>query len=474
MPVPLRQPLQFVTPRLGDALRGVTELVRDAGGTAYLVGGSVRDHLLGRVVRDLDVEVFGIEANRLKSLLEERFPLDLVGRAFGVLKLRGVPIDIGLPRRETKIGRGHRGFAVDSDPWLPLESAARRRDFTLNAIYLDPLKELIEDPVGGTVDLERRILRHTSPAFAEDPLRVMRGMQLTARYELQADPVTVELCRRIQPEGLARERIFDEWRKLLLLGRKPSSGLAFLRDSGWLSYFPELEALTHCRQDPDWHPEGDVWIHTLHALDAFVAERTGDDREDLVVGLAVLCHDLGKPLTSVREAGGSRIRSPQHESAGEAPTRSFLARLTDQRDLVDAVVPLVREHLKPQFLYDAQASDAAVRRLARRVGRIDRLVRVARADSRGRPPRESGEFPAGDWLLERARALAVETRRPEPLLLGRDLLDLGAEPGPELGDLLTACYEAQLDGDFTTREAGRDWVRRLIAGDASEPTGNDS
>jgi tRNA nucleotidyltransferase (CCA-adding enzyme) len=335
VPVPLRDPLRFADPHLGVVLAKVAALVRDAGGTAYLVGGCVRDHLLGGMVRDLDLEVFGLEADRLQRELAARYRLDLVGRAFGVLKLRGVPVDVGLPRRETKIGRGHRGFTVDSDPWLPLDVAARRRDFTLNAIYLDPLRDQLEDPVGGIADLERRILRHTSPAFAEDPLRVLRGMQLAARYEFAVDPVTVELCRRIQPEDLARERIYDEWRKLLLLGRRPSLGLAFVRETGWLRYYPELEALTRCPQDPVWHPEGDVWTHTLHALDAFADERIGDDREDLVVGLAVLCHDFGKPLTSVRAGGGTRVRSPRHESAGEEPTRAFLARLTDQRDLIN-------------------------------------------------------------------------------------------------------------------------------------------
>ncbi|MFO7654913.1 MAG: HD domain-containing protein [Candidatus Krumholzibacteriia bacterium] len=459
---PLQRPLQYDEPRLGEVLTGIARRVREAGGTAYLVGGGVRDHLLGEVVRDLDLEVFGLEPHRLQALLERHHRLDLVGRTFGVLKLRGLPVDVSIPRRELKTGQGHRGFTVDADPFLPLGMAARRRDFTVNALYLDPLQSEVVDPVGGLADLGDRVLRHASAAFVEDPLRVLRAMQLAARFEMTVAPETVALCRRIGTEGLARERIGEEWRKLVVRGRRPSRGLTFLRASGWLDHYPELAALVDCGQDPVWHPEGDVWTHTLHALDAFAAERVHDPWEDLVVGLAVLCHDLGKPATTRRDEETERIRSLRHESAGEEPTRSFLARLTAHADLVAAVVPLVRHHLKPQGLYDAGASDAAIRRLASKVGRIDRLVRVARADALGRPPL-AGTFPAGDWLLERARALAVADSRPQPLVRGRDLIALGVSPGPQMGALLEELYEAQLDGRFITAEEGLERARRLIA-----------
>jgi tRNA nucleotidyltransferase (CCA-adding enzyme) len=198
-------------------------------------------------------------------------------------------------------------------------------------------------------------------------------------------------------------------------------------------------------------------------MDVFAAERSGDPWEDQVVGFAVLCHDLGKPATSAQDGDSGRIRSPGHEQAGEEPTRSFLGRFTDQRDLIDQVVPLVREHLKPLALYEAGAGDAAIRRLARRVGRIDRLVRVARADALGRPPRSTGAFPAGDWLLQRARELAVEKARPRPLIQGRDLVALGLAPGAHFKAILAACYEAQLDGRFATLAEGRAYAKRLVA-----------
>jgi tRNA nucleotidyltransferase (CCA-adding enzyme) len=439
----------------------VCETIAAAGGRAWLVGGVVRDLYLGLCTGDLDLEVFGLPAADLRAVLEKEFALDLVGQSFGILKLRGWPVDIGLPRREAKIGLGHKGFEVDSDPDMPLKEAAARRDFTINAVYLDPLTSAVEDPFRGLTDLADRKLRHTSPAFDEDPLRVLRAMQLAARFDLQVVPETVKLCRGIEPEGLTSERIFGEWTKLVTLGRVPSRGMQFLRDSGWLQYFPELEALIGVPQDAQWHPEGDVWIHTLHCLDAFAAEKTGHPWEDLVVGLAVLCHDLGKPATTETDDQGV-IRSFGHEALGVSLTEQFLGRMSSHRKLLKEVSPLVAEHMRPGSLYREKASDAAVRRLAARVGRIDRLVRVARADAFGRPPLPADEYPAGDWLLEVARRLDIESHPPEPLVLGRHLMALGQKPGPAFGKILDRCYEAQLAGKFTTVEKGISYAESLL------------
>ena len=235
-------------PALGGAVREVCFRVAAAGGRAWLVGGTVRDCALGLVPGDADLEVFGLEPDRLVEVLAEGFALDLVGRSFGILKLKDWPVDVGLPRRESKTGPGHRGFAVASDPQLPLPVAAARRDFTINAVYLDPLTGEVADPWRGLDDLEAGVLRHTSEAFGEDPLRVLRGMQLASRYALTPDHLTVAVCRAMTPEGLAHERVFGEWEKLLTLGGQPSRGLGFLEDTGWLAYFPELDALRGCPQ----------------------------------------------------------------------------------------------------------------------------------------------------------------------------------------------------------------------------------
>lgn len=435
-----------------DDLLAICGDVHAAGGRALLVGGSVRDALQGVVPQDLDVEVYGLAPERLTALLGQRYRFDLVGRAFGVIKLRGVPIDVALPRRESKTGLGHKGFEVLSDPDMTIEEAAMRRDFTINALAFDPLTENLFDPCNGVSDLTAGVLRHTSIKFIEDPLRVLRGMQFAARFDMRVAPETVALCRTLEPEGLSAERVFDEWKKLIVKGVRPSRGLAFLYDCGWITYYPELAALAGCLQEPEWHPEGDVWTHTLHCMDAFAAEeRIGDAWEDLIVGLAVLCHDLGKPATTLFERG--RLRSVGHEEAGAGPTRTFLARMTAQQDLIDQVVALVVHHLRPRMLYDARSGDSAIRRLARNV-RIDRLVRVSRADASGRPPLPSDGAEPAEWLLQRAHALEVAAAAPTPVVMGRHLLDSGMKPGPELGRLLAMCYEAQLDGVFATLEDG--------------------
>jgi tRNA nucleotidyltransferase (CCA-adding enzyme) len=454
--------LPISDPVLRAALDRLAGLCRQAGGRAWVVGGAARDALLDREVVDCDVEVHGIAAGDLEDLLAGSFALDAVGRAFGVLKLRGLPIDVSLPRTESKSGLGHRGFLVRSDPHLPLAEAARRRDFTINAIALDPLTGELADPLGGRDDLRARRLRHCSEAFGEDPLRVLRGMQLAARFDLDPDPRTVAICRSIKPEGLARERIWQEWRKLLLLGRTPSRGLRFLRDTRWLSHFPPLAALDGLPQDPVHHPEGDVYTHTGLCLDVFAGQRTGDETEDLVVGLAVLCHDLGKPLVQRRDPDG-RIRTPGHAEQGEELARAFLLDLTGQPDLVRQVAPLVRHHGQPVQLYRQQSGDAAVRRLAVAVGRIDRLLRVVRADRGGRATAAELDPPAVRWLSAQVSRLGLDTARPEPLIRGRHLRHRGIEPGPRYGAILQACFEAQLDGLFADEASGLAFLERWLA-----------
>ncbi|MGE0727933.1 MAG: CCA tRNA nucleotidyltransferase [Acidimicrobiia bacterium] len=458
--------------RVAAVVGALCRAVRDEGGVAHLVGGCVRDAAMGRPITDVDIEVFELPVERIEALLGGIVPFSLVGASFGVFKVHGLPIDVSVPRRERKVGHGHRAFEIDANPHLDPAEAAARRDFTVNAVAWNPLTGAVVDPFDGLGDLRRGVLRHTSHQFAEDPLRVLRGMQFVARFPLEADPATVALCRTIEPEGLAAERLFDEWRKLLLQGVRIGAGLRFLADTGWVRHYPELDALRGCPQDPVWHPEGDVWVHTGHVLDCFAEARLGDEWEDLVVGFACLCHDLGKPATTAWTDG--RWRSPGHEDAGLVPTRTFLARLTNQHRLVDEVLPLVADHLKPDQLFQQGAGASAVRRLARRVGRLDRLLRVAEADRNGRPPSPRDDFPAASWLLETAEALAVLDAPPQPLVLGRHLIELGLRPGPSFKPLLDACFEAQLDGRITTLDEGVELVRAMLdapAGTAPAGTG---
>lgn len=452
--------VSFPNQAIESAVADISRTIAAGNGRVFLAGGCVRDAILGLPLKDVDIEVYGLPPDRLLTLLSGRFRLDLVGQAFGVIKLQGLPIDISLPRRESKAGLGHKGFEILSDPDMTPEEACERRDFTVNSMVYDLASGNLIDHFGGARDLKARVLRHTSGKFVEDPLRVLRGMQFAARFKLTPAPETVALCKTIGLEGLARERIFDEWTKLILRGVKPSIGLKFLKDTDWIRHFPELQALVGCNQEPEWHPEGDVWTHTLQCMDAFAAERTGDDWEDTVVGFAVLCHDFGKPATTAFMEG--RIRSLGHEDAGEAPTCSFLARMTNHEALFEAVVPLVAHHLKPQELHKSRAGDSAIRRLARKVKRIDRLVRVVKADRMGRFPMVCETFPEGDWLLENARRLEVQDSAPKPMVLGRHLIQLGLTPGPKFKIILDECYEAQLDGAFGTTEDGIAFATQII------------
>lgn len=453
--------------RLLDALR-------EAGGRPFVVGGAVRDHLLGRKTDDWDVEVFSLPGERLAAALAAQGRVDAVGQAFRVYKLSGLEgvkgaVDVALPRRDSRVGPGHRGIAVTGDPDLTLEEAARRRDFTLNAMMLDPQTGELLDPWGGRRDLEARVLRAVDAAtFGDDPLRALRAVQFAARFELRVDDATARLCASMPLAELPRERVFGEIEKLLLRARRPSLGLALLAEWGMLPVVaPELVPLAATPQDPEWHPEGDVWTHTLQVVDeaAGLLDGLEDDRpRQLAVMLGALCHDLGKPPTTKLEDG--RVRSRGHEEAGLPPTASLLDRWNVHTlsgyDVRGQVLSLVAQHLKPGQLYDdrERVSDGAIRRLAKKC-EPDLLYRVARADCLGRRP---GRFEpvAMEWFKERVHSLDVAVRPPEPLLKGRDLIGLGMTPGPGIGRVLRAVYELQLDGKVASLEDARERARRML------------
>jgi tRNA nucleotidyltransferase (CCA-adding enzyme) len=426
------------------------------------MGGCVRDALLGIGSKDFDIEVFGLSVAQIQTALSVRFEIISVGAAFGVIKLKDLPVDVSVPRRENRIGAGHRDFEVFVDSTLTPKEAAERRDFTINAIgWNDENGELL-DFYHGQSDLKAGVIRHVSEKFAEDPLRVLRAMQFAARFEFTVAPETVALCATLHPKDLPAERLYEEWMKLILKGRKPSLGLKFLRECGWLQYFPELAAIVDVPQDPVWHPEGCVWTHTLHCLDAFAKKHVGDPREDLVVGLAVLCHDMGKAVTTVMSEG--RWRALGHEEAGVPIARQFLGRLTREQALIEEIVPHVSNHDKPSALFRAQSGDNAVRRLALRVGRIDRLLRVDLADRQGRPPLVVGDNTEhGVWLLAKAQGLNLDKGVPKPILLGRHLVARGLKPGREFKRILDGAFEAQLDGKFSDEAGGGAWLDANLA-----------
>jgi tRNA nucleotidyltransferase (CCA-adding enzyme) len=435
---------------------------------AYLVGGCVRDALLGKAQKDFDIEVFGVNYEALARALSRWGRTDLVGRSFGVIKLTtgsGQAFDFSIPRRDSKVAPGHKGFAITFDPSITPQEAAARRDYTINSLMWNPRNESLLDAFGGARDLEQRILRHVSGAFAEDSLRVLRGMQFAGRFDLQAAPETVALARSIQasyPE-LAVERVREEWFKWAAQSVRPSAGLRFLAESGWVTHFPEVAALMGCPQDPEWHPEGDVFVHTGHCCDALVSlpgwqEADGETR--IVLMLAILAHDFGKPATThqAERDGRMRIVSPGHDEAGGPLALQFLERIDAPNVFRERIPPLVTNHLA----HLQALNDRAVRRLARRLApeTIEHLCLVIAADQFGRPPRPRELSEAVLSLQAKAGDLRLAAAAPRPVLLGRHLIDVGLTPGAEFGRILSAAFEAQLDGQFQDLEGGLQWLAR--------------
>jgi tRNA nucleotidyltransferase (CCA-adding enzyme) len=346
---------------------------------------------------------------------------------------------------------------------MSFEEACSRRDFTVNAILKDPLTGEIVDPFNGQNDIRLRVLRHvSSDTFAEDSLRVLRAAQFAARLKFEIAPETVEICRSIDVTDLPRERTWGELEKILLKASQPSIGLKWLYDLRVVEQiFPELQSLVGVPQEPEWHPEGDVDIHTMMVADE--ARELIDDlpyEKQVTVMLAAVAHDFGKPPTTQFFDG--RWRSHSHDEAGVEPTISFLDRLgiftLNGYDVRGQVIQLVRYHLKPGEFYKAQSKnpvgDGAFRRLARKV-EPDLLYRVAKADSLGRnpewlPPEKRFGSEAQEWFIQRVRELEIERKAPDPILMGRHLIELGLEPGPQFKQILDQVYELQLDGKVST------------------------
>jgi len=440
----------------------VIQEVASVGGRSLIVGGFVRDSLLGRNSKDIDIEIYGVRSDELKNILEKIGKVDSVGVSFGVFKL-SVPdsrqqIDISIPRRDSKVGTGHKGFNIESDPNMSVGEAARRRDLTINSLAYDPITKKIIDEYGGIQDIKDKKLRATDSAtFIEDPLRVLRVMQFSARFGFTPDENLIKLCQSIDLFSLPKERIYGELEKFLVKGLYPSIGFKLIWLLGINKILPELDELVNVEQDPEWHSEGSLFEHESLVLDASVKYRKlfNNDRDKLVFMFSILLHDIGKK--SVSEIKDGKIISHGHEAASGEITRKFLERITSENDIVDRVETLVRNHMQPSNLYAGRAGKSAIRRLARKVD-IPMLVALSMSDKEGRGGKP--DLKAERWLLKLYKDLNLVN--PETLsakVLGRNLIPLGVQPGPEMGRILNRIYEAQLDGKFETTEEGLGWAK---------------
>lgn len=449
--------------QIPEELARMIESVRQVG-RPYLIGGCVRDWLLGHQPHDFDVEVFDTDYQKLREVLAGFGPTAVVGKSFGVVKVRikEDEYDFSLPRREKKTGSGHRGFEVEADPSLTFAEAAARRDFTINAIGYDPLSGAIVDPHGGQKDLAAGFLRHIGSAFVEDPLRVLRGFQLASRFNLRMPAETAALCRSIKSDffELPKERVWHEWEKWAEKSVIPSRGLEVLEATGWIEHFPEIAALKDCPQDPEWHPEGDVFTHTRLCLDALVRipEWQASTRQmKAVLMFAVLGHDFGKATTTrfAERHGRTRWISPGHDKESAHLAERFLDSIAAPKVFAQYVRPLVENHMFHIHSVETLKPNT-IRRLAARLApaSIEDLAILMTADVRGREPGDDRSHPMVEAVLRDARQFQVEKKPPRPYILGRHLIERGFEPGPGFRPILDELFEAQLEGEFTNqREA---------------------
>jgi tRNA nucleotidyltransferase/poly(A) polymerase len=414
---------QWFEPDLPGRLLKIAGDIREAGGRAFLVGGWVRDALLGRSCRDYDVEVYDMAQDALVPILSKYGRTNLVGKAFGVIHLamKGLSLDFSFPRTESKVGYGHRGFVVHTDEKLSFKEAALRRDFTINAMGMELPELTLCDPYGGIDDLKAHTLRHVGPAFAEDSLRILRGVQFASRFGCTLAPETVELCRTLSLDDLSIERLFEEFKKWLLKPGKPSLGLRAFLDIKLDGYFPEIRPF-----EGSWETLGDI-------LDKMAELRDGNGLSDTqamdFAFAALLCGNADSAL-------------------------DFLVRITNENHLLKNV-PLLLPTLRN--LDEGIVDDIpALRRLAVKLNGLKLLCLLVKCipASYYRSP----DFAAALW--DSAAKYDLLDAAPQPFLTGKKLMDLGVKPGKHMGEIIKQSFELQLDGKITSAEEAAEWARQ--------------
>jgi tRNA nucleotidyltransferase (CCA-adding enzyme) len=445
----------------------VINVLEQAGAIVYVIGGTPRDLWWGISPNDIDLEVFGMAVDNLKHLLLSMGSVKEVGQEFGIFDFTSrngrVKMQIAVPRRERQPGTASKDMVVSCDPYMTPEEASSRRDYTINSLMWRPTTAELFDFHRGIVDCDSRILRPIGPAFEEDALRPLRGFRLAAQHLLKPsnyyDPMMYRMANRF--DTIPKARLRAEWEKWAK-SHYPAAGLRVLDAYGWLQCFPLLFALSQTQQDPEWHPEGNAWIHSVHVVEA--ASTMLDESIDYPTLMwAALLHDAGKPATTVIASDGpnkGRLVSPGHDAAGVAPARAFFEQFYDAADLPmhQKVYALIRTHMRH---INWQGGDAAIRRLANEVGSIKDWYALVVADHSGRPYEGDLIYPEDAVkIMQRAEELAVSDQKPQKILMGRHLLERGWKPGPAMGAVLNDAFEAQLDGHFFDLDGALAWLEQ--------------
>lgn len=436
-------------------VKKIISRIHEHKGRALLVGGAVRDLILGLPTKDLDIEIHGISLPDLETILQEFGPVSLVGKAFGVLRLHNLAIDWSIPRTDSTGRKPH----VTLDPHLTFEQAFKRRDLTMNAMGIDLITYKLIDPFNGARDIQEKILRTPDPTFfIEDPLRFFRVMHFIGRFAMQPDAELQHICTTMDLKGISRERIEEEFTKLFLKSEQPARGIRWLNTIGRLhEILPELAATKNIAQNPEWHPEGDVFEHSMQALDAAARIPCATQQEKLILMYAALCHDLGK-VSTTKEIDGI-WRSHGHDVEGVPLATSLLKRITHNADLIKTVQVLVRHHMAPLHFTQEGAKASAYKRLAHALApytTLEMLSKLSTADALGRNahkgiPLPEQIVPRVQEFLERAQQAHVVTQTEKPILYGADLMHI-IQPGPEMGAMLAYAYEVQIEEEIKDKE----------------------
>jgi len=429
-----------------------TEIVRRlqaAGYAAYWVGGCVRDQLRGEEPEDFDIATSALPA-QVEALFRHTIP---VGRQFGVLLVveEGRQYEVATFRAEGDYGDGrHPGRVTFTEAQVD----AQRRDFTVNGLFFDPVREELWDWVGGRADLRAGILRTIGDAnerFAEDHLRLLRAVRFAAQLNFVIESRTLAAVRHhaLKLRAVSAERVRDE---LIKLFRAPHAGrgLGLLRDSGLLEpVLPEVAATANCVQSPEFHPEGSVFQHCRLMLDLLPAEA------DPCLPWLILLHDVAKPVTAARDPASGELHFYGHEKVGAQMAEGILQRLRFPRKQTDDIVACVRHHM--QFKDAARMRTGTLRRLLLRPT-FGLELELHRLDSLG----SHGRLETYEFLREQSVKLAQQPVLRRPLLTGRELLALGLSPGPAVGRLLAQIRDQQLQGELQTPREALEWVRRAL------------
>lgn len=476
-----------------EVLQKILLEIKKQNGTGYLVGGIVRDSLFNQIhktnfkPKDYDVEVFRLPYEKLIEILSKFGDVSEVGKSFGVIKLNagGEDYDFSLPRTESKSGQKHQDFAIKSNPNLSEKEAASRRDVTINSILYDPLTNNLIDNYNGIEDIKNKTLKHTSDAFAEDPLRVLRLLSLGSRFGLSLAPETAQLANSIREEykHLPKERIYEEFKKLVTKGIEPGKALDFLYTTGWSENFPEIHNLKDTPQEPEYHPEGDVSTHTAHVMNeaAQIADRENlspQDREVLIY--AALAHDFAKPDTTaiINKKGIDRITSHGHEEQGGPKAEAFLKSIGAPKNIIDKVVPLVQFHLSHIHHSNTPKQEAYVKSLAEKIhpANIRMLELLIEADHSGRPPLPKELPKEAREMSELAKQYNVYEGKHPDLLQGKDIMPyLDNKGGPIIGEILREHRNLILKHDpaMESRESALAWLDRRMKRQVGLIDGND-